>query len=97
MADLTVTEADLQSLSAALVMTLTDLEALQHSLHHMDVGPVGAPPLLEAETTLTRTRNNDLTTLGEGIAARHDDVERVVPRLREIDQRLESSNVQRAE
>lgn len=96
MADLTVTEADLQSLSAALVMTLTDLEALQHSLGHMDVSPVGAPPLLEEERTLTRTRDNDLTALGEGVAARQDDVERVMPTLRATDQRL-GSNVARAE
>lgn len=96
MADLTVSEADLQSLSAALVTTLTDLQALQDSLRHMDVGPVGAPPLLEAERALTRTRDNDLTALGEGVAARHDDVERVVPTLRATDQRL-GSNVARAE
>jgi hypothetical protein len=96
MTDLTVTEADLQSISAALVMTLTDLEALQHSLRHMDAGPVGAPPLLEEERTFTRTRDDDLTVLGEGIAARHDDVERVVPTLRVTDDRL-AHHVQRAE
>jgi hypothetical protein len=95
MADLAITEADLQSLSAALVMALTDLEALQHSFRHMDAGPVGAPPLLEEEQTLTSTRANDLTVLGEGIAARHDDVERVVPTLRATDHRL-ASDVQRA-
>jgi hypothetical protein len=96
MTDLAVTEADLQSLSAALAMTLNDLEALQHSLRHMDAGPVGAPPLLEEEQTLTSTRDNDLTVLGEGIAARHDDVERVVPTLRATDHRL-ANHVQRAE
>jgi hypothetical protein len=96
MADLTVTEADLQSLSAALVVTLTDLQALQNSLRHMDVGPVGAPPLLEEERTLTRTRDSDLTALGEGVAARHEDIDRVMPTLHATDERL-ASNVQRAE
>jgi hypothetical protein len=57
----------------------------------MDLGPVGAPPLLEEERTLTRTRDSDLTALGEGIAAPHDEVERVMPT-----QRL-ASNVARAE
>ena len=96
MADLAMTEADLQSLSAALVMTLNDLEALQSSLRHMDVGPVGAPPLLEEERTFTSTRDHDLTVLGEGIADRHGEVERVAPTLRATDDRL-ASNVQRAE
>lgn len=96
MTDLTVTEADLQSLSAALVMALNDLEAVQHALRHIDVGPVGAPSLLEEERTFTSTRDNDLTVLGEDIAARHDDVERVVPTLRATDHRL-ASRVQQAE
>jgi hypothetical protein len=96
MADLAITEADLQSLSAALVATLNDLEALQSSLRHMDVGPVGAPPLLEEERTFTSTRDSDLTVLGEGIADRHGEVERVAPTLRATDHRL-ASNVQRAE
>jgi hypothetical protein len=96
MADLAVTEADLQSISAALVMALGDLEALQRSLRHMDAGPVGAPPLLEEERTFTRTRDNDLTALGGGITARHDDVGRVVPTLRATDHGL-ARRAQRAE
>jgi hypothetical protein len=96
MTDLVVTEADLQSLSAALVMTLNDLEALRRSLRHTDVSPIGAPPLMEEEEEFARTRDHDLTLLGEGIAGRHDDVERVVPELRSTDHRV-AGFVQREE
>lgn len=96
MTDLVVTEADLQSISAALAMTMGDLEALQRSLRHMDAGPVGAPPLLEEERTFTRTRDDDLTVLGGDITDRHDDVERVVPTLRATDHRL-AGHARRAE
>lgn len=96
MADLVVTEAEMQSLSAALVVALSDLELLQGSLRHMDVSAVGAAPLIEEERTFTRTRCDDLAVLGEGIAGRRDDVERVVPELRATDRQL-ASRVQRAE
>lgn len=88
MTDLAVTEADMQTLSAALVVALRDLAAVQTSLRHMDLSPVGAPPLLEEETAFTRTRFDDLTALGEGITDRHDDVERVGPTLERTDHRI---------
>jgi hypothetical protein len=88
MTDLTVTEADMQSLSAALVAALVDLGAVQRSLHRMDMEPLGAASLLQEETTFARTRYGDVAELGEGLNDRQDEVDRVAPTLHHTDQRL---------
>ncbi|MFF6956630.1 hypothetical protein [Streptomyces sp. NPDC008317] len=88
MTDLAVNEADMQSLSAALGTALLELTALQHSLHHMNLDPVGAPPLLDEQTTYTRTRYDDVTDLGKNLNDRIDDVERVGPTLQRTDHQL---------
>lgn len=89
MADLVMSETDLQSLSAALMLSLKDLEAVQQSFRRMDVNPVGAPPLLEEERTFTITRDDDITALGHGLADQLDQVERVVPTICRVDDRLD--------
>lgn len=88
MTDLAVTEADMQSLSAALAAALVDLAAVQRSLHRLNLEPLGAAPLLQEETTFTRTRYDDLTGLGAALKDRQDEVERVGPTLRRTDRRL---------
>ncbi|MBY8883175.1 hypothetical protein [Actinacidiphila acidipaludis] len=88
MTDLAVTEADMQSLSAALVTALVDLGAVRRSLQHMNLEALGAPPLLEEETTYTRTRYDDVTEVGQRLSDRRDEVDHVGPTLRHTDQRL---------
>lgn len=88
MTDLAVTEADMQSLGSALVTALQELAAVQNALHRMNLDPLGAPPLLDEETTYTRTRYNDVAEVGRALSDRHEDVERVAPTLRRTDGRL---------
>lgn len=88
MSDLVVDASDLQQLQNALTQTLADLEAVRRSWYRMDVDVVGAPPLLTAEATFTSTRTHELASAGSGLAERMDQVERVVPEMREVDSRL---------
>jgi hypothetical protein len=88
MGDLTVSEADLGTLGTALARSLGDLEALRRSLRNLDMSAVGARPLTDAERTYARTRHDDLTALGAELAARQDEIDRVVPTLTATDHRL---------
>ncbi|MFI9104000.1 hypothetical protein ACIGXA_26130 [Streptomyces fildesensis] len=93
MADLVVSETDLQGLNAVLMLALKDLEALQQSLRRMDVNVVGAVPLLQEETTFTITRDQDLTGVGGGVAERLDQIERVTVTMKTTDERLGRASV----
>lgn len=96
MGDLVVTEGDMRSLAGALEAALTDLQAVQNALQRMDVGCVGAAPLIEAERTFTSTRRTDLTGLGKDLSERHQEAEQVAPTLRTTDHRLADDAQRRA-
>ncbi len=77
MADLVISDADLELLRGALRLVLTDLQGLQKSVSAMDAAPVGAAPLIAAQENFTGARRTDIATLGAGATALADKVDKV--------------------
>lgn len=77
MADLVISDADLATLHSALRLVLIDLEGLQKSVRAMDAQPVGAAPLIAAQTRFAEARNQDIAVLGAHATALADKVDQV--------------------
>ena len=90
MADLVITDADLEMLRGALRLALTDLEGLKKSVSAMDADSVGAPPLIAAQTSFTEARDQDIAALGAGATALANKIDEVGNEIKATDLRLGS-------
>lgn len=90
MADLVISDADLEMLRGALRLVLTDLEGLRKSVSATDEAPVGAAPLIAAQTRFAEARRQDIEALGTSSVVLADKVDEVSSTMKATDLKLGS-------
>ncbi len=88
MADLIISDTDLQSLHGALHMAQKDLHSLQRMVSLMEAGSIGARPLIDAVTEFTNARRQDFTSLSRGTSRLSHKVDEVRIEMAAVDLRL---------
>ncbi len=68
MADLVISDADLQFLKRSLRLALSDLEPLIRAIRNVDHSCVGVPAAMDALKAFSEARCRGVEVLGEGLA-----------------------------